>query len=192
MSPRLAFAAALALGLLACNPLPELERFDVDGEQVVSVPGKNLVSEPLSIVPVEGLGDNLSQSMSQSFENQGVDPNDVDSFVPKQILLEVTAPRDRDDNLLQDLRFLDRVTFVLEAEGLADAVVAQSAAGAFAVGVTRHDFAVDSGQNLKAFVTAPRMTLRVDATANDRPALGCDLRFYAAFTVDVNPGGLVD
>ncbi|MFH1809321.1 MAG: hypothetical protein ABIJ09_11290 [Pseudomonadota bacterium] len=192
MNGRSPGALLLCLLPLACNPVQDLERFDVDGEQVVSIPGKNLVSDPLSVIPVDGIADNLSQSVSQSFENQGVDTNDVDSFVAKSVTLEVLGPADRNGNLLQDLRFLDQVRFVLQAEGVAEAVVAESASDAFGVGVFRYDFVVDSNHNLKDFLAAPSMTLRVDATANDRPGLGCDLRFATTFTVDVNPAGLLD
>jgi len=180
-----------ALCAIACNPFADLEKFDLTGEQTVSIPGKNIVSDPLSVVAVPDIGDSLSQSMSQTFENQGVDKNDVDSFVPKQVLIEIVAPTpmDRDGHFMQDLRFFDQITFKVSADGVGEAVVAQSAPGAFAVGVTRYEFPVDSAQNLKSYVVASAMTLTVDATASDRPALGCDVHFAAIFTVDVNPGG---
>lgn len=178
---------------MACNPFAELEKFDITGEQTVSIPGKNIVSDPLSVVPVPDIGDSLSQSMSQTFENQGVDKNDVDSFSPKQVLIEIVppTPQDRDGNYLQDLRFFDQIAFRVSAEGVGEAVVSQSAAGAFAAGVTRYEFPIDAKQNLKSYVIANAMTLTVDATASDRPALGCNVRFAAVFTVDVNPAGAV-
>lgn len=191
------FAASLALlagalALSACNPLEPYERFDVGGEQVISIPGKNLVSDPLVSVPVEGLGDELGQSISSTFENQGVDANDVDSFFPKEMLIEITKPLDRDGNPLQDLRFFDRITFVLSAPGLSETEVARSAEGAFAAGVGRYTFPIDAEHNLKDYLAAESMTLTVDAKANDRPALGCDVRFVTTFSVDVNPAGLID
>lgn len=186
-------SALAALAAIACNPFADLEQFDLTGEQTVSIPGKNLVSDPLSVVAVPGIGDSLSRSMSQTFENQGVDKNDVDSFVPKQVLIEIVAPTpmDRDGHFMQDLRFFDQITFKVSADGVGEAVVAQSAAGAFAVGVTRYEFPIDTNQELKSYLVANAMTLTVDAMANDRPALGCDVHFAATFTVDVNPAGVV-
>lgn len=189
---KLALCSGLLCALVACNPLEEYERFDVTGEQTVSIPGKNLVADPLSLVPVPDIGDALSQSISQTFDNQGVDKNDVDSFLPKEVLIEVMGPQDRDGNFLQDLRFFDRVVFTVSAEGVGEAVVAESAAGAFGIGVTSYTFPIDDSQDLRDYLAAAAMTLTVDAQANDRPALGCDVHFAATFAVDVNPGGLID
>lgn len=176
----------------ACTPIKQAQTFPITGEQIVSVPGKNLISDPLSLVPFDDLGDTLNQSVKQTFANQGVDDNDVDDFHATALRLEVLGPLDRDGQPLQDLRFLDRVAFTLSAPELDDVVIGESAAAAFAQGVYAYDFAVDTGQNLRAFLAAESMTLDVSAEANDRPNLGCDLKISVAFEVQVNALGLLE
>ena len=177
---------------LACAPGQDLRVFPVEGEQTVAVPGKNLVSDPLSSVDFAGLDDALSQSVTQTFTNQGIDANDVDDFHVTALSIEVTAPLNRDGEPLQDLRFLDKLSFRLGGVGLDDVILSESADAAFAPNVIRYEFPVDTAQNLKAYLAADSMSLSADAQANDRPSLGCDLHIKASFAVQVNPLGLAD
>lgn len=179
----------LAIG---CNPFEEMEHFDIDGEEIVAIAGQSPTVGPLSVVPVDNLGDNLAQSMSKTFTNQGVDKNDVDSFLAKEILIEVTAPKDRDGQPLQDMRFFDKVSFHISAEGVGKEEITSSADDAFDIGVTKYVFPIDKKRNLKEYLVAESMTLSVEASANERPFLGCEIRFATVFAVDVNPGGIID
>ena len=185
-------AAGFLLSVLACAPGQDPRVFPVSAEQKLSVPGKNLVSDPLGELGFAGLDEALSQSVSRTLQNQGVDANDVDDFHVERLLIEVTAPLDRDGQPVQDLRFLDSLRFTLTAPGLDEALLGQSADGAFAQGVFRYDFTVDRQQNLKNYLAAASMSLNAEAQANDRPALGCDLHILARFEIAVNPVGLLD
>lgn len=179
------------IGQLACAPWQEIERFEVKGDQSVDIEGQSLVAE-LRQIPVDAIGDALSQEISQTFANKGVDRNDVDSFSPKQALIEITAPLDRDGQPLQDLRFLERVEFSVSSSGNDAALVAKSVPDAFTAGIATYAFAVDENQNLRDHLVADAMTLTVDALARERPVLGCTVRFAVTFIVDVNPAGLLD
>ena len=184
--------AAAAMLFTACQPLEDLKTFEFSGEQEVTIPGKNLVADPLATIPLDSIDEDFNRSLSETFTNQGVDANDVDSFTLKAVSLTLHGPVDNDGRPMQDLRFLDLVRFSLSADDISDTLLTESETDAFSPGVIHYDFPVDQNQELGDFLVADSMTMTVDAEANDRPALGCDLLFKTTFVVVVNPMGLTD
>lgn len=143
-----------------------------------------------------GLGVGVTQELSTELQNQGAQDGDVKDAAFTLFRLEVTAPM-RNGAPAQDLRFLDHMAVFISAPGLAETKVAESSpppsgstqSASFGPGVTAVDLPLVEGLNLKDYVTADGMTVRVEVTANGRPALSCTVTFTVSLKVGLNPAG---
>ncbi|MBI5495460.1 MAG: hypothetical protein HY904_10590 [Deltaproteobacteria bacterium] len=171
----------------------------VEHSESVDIPG----GPSLGILAPDGLnpanaGGGLTRALSSTLSNQGVSKGDVKNVSLTQLHLAVTAPL-RNGAPIQDLRFLDRLTMTMSAEGLPDVVVAESLPAAGGDGGTQSPtfgpgvFAVDippvPGLDLKDYVTQDAMTVKVEVTANGRPALSCTVQFTVKLDAQLNPVG---
>jgi len=143
-----------------------------------------------------GLGVGVTQQLSTQLDNQGAQEGDIRAAAFTQFKLEVTAPL-RNGEPAQDLRFLDGLAVFISAAGLPELKVAESLSppagtsrsASFGPGITTVELPLVPGLNLKDYVTAEGMAVRVEVTANGRPALSCTVTFTVAMRVDLNPAG---
>lgn len=119
----------------------------------------------------------LDLSQSQSFQNSGYGPEDVDSLYLKSLRFKVLDPAGG------DMTFLGTVIFYVEAEGLPRVEVARREG--FPEGANEVYFTV-SGQDLQDYLLAREGTFTVDALRSRRPDKETTLEVRAVFDVDVD------
>lgn len=178
-----AWTCCLMMTLLAlltfgagCGDGTDLDNFDVVIEDQTTLEGGGLLGELLGGFPALDGFTRFDLTQSQTFQNEGVDPDDVDSVVLDALVLRTIDPAG------QDLSFLGEVVLIVEAEGLEPLEIARQ--DSFPAGVTEVSFDT-SDQNLKRYVLAREATIRVEANDSRQPPQDTVVEFTATFDVDV-------
>ncbi|NUP06755.1 MAG: hypothetical protein HOW73_11935 [Polyangiaceae bacterium] len=169
-------ARALPLALLALPfACDELDNFDVPVSGAAVIPEATLLDELIGLVPFDGFDD---ITFEQSFANQGVSPDQVDSVKVASFTIVVESPEG------QTLDFVDEVAFFASAPGLDDVRIASAS---IPDGVTSVELTVDDVE-LEAYATASSMTVRAEVEGH-RPDVETKLRADVVFDVDVTIPG---
>jgi hypothetical protein len=191
---RMLVVAALALGssLLAGGCIPAgLLTFEIEAEEEVSVPGKDIAPgnalAPTETVPVD-LGGALSENMEQSFSTEGVKKEAVDSLKLTGLRVDVTNPEEG-GRILRDLSFFTSLKFFLGADGVDPVLVAESEDGVFNPEVIAYDFPVTEAELKGILDASDQLIMTTEAEVNDRPNFKTDLVFSVTLTAVANPAG---
>lgn len=169
-----ATALLLAAAGTGCGALDE---FDVTIEDTATIPGTVGANQPFS--PMYGGGFNgLDLSGDKTFQNNDVDPDDVDAIFVKSVRLEDSMPE------LKNLaNVVEMVELFVEAEGLPKQRIAMGsnfADAAFA------ELTIDQGVNLKPYAVKPQMTVSAQIRLKQRPAFTFNLRTVVTLLVDID------
>ena len=171
-------ALGIFLSLSACG----IDQFDDTIVDETTIPAASFTQSLFS--PPFGAGlSNLDLSKSQSFENNGVTPSDVDSITVKSIRLEVSTGSANLDRI--DV-YLSKVTFWVEAPGQARQVIGEKSVFPMAAAV---DLEIPKVE-LKPYATAAAMTVGADLTPKTQPAVNVKLKSTITIHVDVNLAGI--
>jgi hypothetical protein len=168
---------AALLALVMCNALTT---FDVTQTAQAQIPKGSLINQLLGTFDFTGLS-NFDISQSQSFQNQGVKKEQIDSVKLKTLTLTITAPPSG-----QDFSFLESLKFYAEAPNQTRVLVAQgSGFGArTTIGLEVEDV------ELAPYAAAASMTLTTEATGH-QPNNDTTIDAAVVFDVDVNAQGAV-
>jgi hypothetical protein len=167
--------AAAVLLLAACGHLDEV---DVTRSATITVPGGSGAA-----LPVNAIGAIPLPLDRRALEQEGIEPDDVDSARLVALRLEVTQGTSFE-------AWLDEVAFQIEAPGLARSELARrSGIRALPAGTTALDVPA-SGVDLKPYVLADSSTVFAEATGIQPPA-DTTVRVTATVRVDVSVSGLL-
>jgi hypothetical protein len=168
---------AALLALAACGGVDEI---DITRSGTATVPG-SAGGAPLPSGAIATFDLGLGRA---ALEQEGIDPNDVDSARLVGLRLEaVTGPG------LE--AWLESVSFHVEAPGLPRVLLAQrSGIRALAAGTRAVDLETP-GADLKPYLLAPTATVTAEG-AGTAPAQETQLRATATIRVDVSVSGLLD
>lgn len=172
--PRALPLAAAAL-LLACGGLDEVD---------FTRSGSATVPDGPAALPQDGFASFPVAIGREALDEQGVDPDDVDSARLVALRLEVTAGRSLEE-------WLDDVAFYVEAPGLARVLVAEKRGiGDLPAGTTAVDLDA-SGIDLKPYLLAETTTVTAGGTGS-QPSADTTVKATMTIRVDVNVSGLFD
>lgn len=176
-------AALLLFAASACGGIDHFEHTMVDE---ATVPGSSMINGPFS-VQYGGAFNGVDLAKSESFSNNGVDPNDVDAIFIKAVRFEGTRPDvDRLDVLL------NAAVLWVEAPGLPRVTVASRYEFPSSNQTTLEVVAGEDGEsiNLKPYATAASMTVGTDINLKLQPAFTTTFRTTITLLVDINLPGL--
>lgn len=176
-------AALLLFAASACGGIDHFEHVMVDE---ATVPGSSMINGPFS-VQYGGDFNGVDLSKSESFSNNGVDPNDVDAIFVKAVRLEGTRPDVDRLNVI-----LNSVVIWVQAPDLPRVVVASSYNFPNSNQASIEVVAAEDGEsiNLKPYATAASMTVGTDINLKVQPAFDTTLRTTITLLVDINLPGL--
>ena len=168
------------LGLLALFALlagcADLDNFEVEIEEITSVPGATAIEVLLDGFPVtDGLA-SFDITEASEFKNSEYSPEDVEGVELKRLTMSVVSPDG------QDLSFFGEVVFLLSAEGLPTIEVAS--ASEFPDGADSVNFNTSTA-NIKNYVLANKGTFTVQVRDTKRPPQETSLKIKAVFDVDL-------
>jgi hypothetical protein len=168
-------ALALALVLLVASTGGcGLAAFDATVQGSTTVQKGTLLEQVLPM-DFSALG-GIDLSQTQSFQNRGVKPSQVDSIKLKSLILQITAPASG-----QDFSFLNSIEFDVGASGQPTRRIAESAPGAFQ-GTRKVTLNVDDVE-LKPYATASNFSITTQANANKRPDQDTTIQATVVFHV---------
>ena len=187
-------AGVLVLAGCSGTP-PRPDQLDISHEESVDVGGgPNLMPLAPDAFNTPGAGSGLTQELTTSLGDQGVEENEVKSVKLTRLALEITAPI-RDGVPAQDLRFLDLLVMRFSSPGKDPVVVAESLpplTGTQSASFGRDVFSVEipvKDVELKDYVTADSMDVTTVVTANGRPAFSCTVKITTTLHVELDPVG---
>lgn len=172
-----ALAACALLAVTACGSLDEVDVTRSATATVPGVPG----GEVLPSGTISALGIALGRN---ALEEEGIDPNDVDSARLVALRLDVSSGASLET-------WMEAISFHVEAPGRPRVLVAQRGGiRSLPAGTRSVDLEV-TGVDLKPYVLEPVATITAEATGRP-PAEDTVLRATATLRVDVNVSGLFD
>jgi hypothetical protein len=138
-------AVASILGLTMCE---SVDNIDIATAGKVTIPKATLVDKLLGKVAFGGFD---KVDFSESFQNQGVTPDQVDSVRVKAMTILVEAPSSGNFDFIQSLHFF------VKAEGLDKIPIGSMEM--VPKGKRELNLDIDNGSELKPYVTAPSMQI---------------------------------
>ncbi|APR85778.1 Hypothetical protein A7982_11127 [Minicystis rosea] len=167
-----------AMALMTAITCDSLDNFDVSVTGKVTIPAATVLDTVLA--NALGFAGFDKIDFSQSFANQGVTKDQVDSVHLTAFGLVITAPADG------NFDFLDSLSFTVEADGQDSVEIARI--DSVPKGQNRIDLDVSSDVDLKPYVVAPSMRIRGEAKGS-RPMSETELTAGAVFDVDIHIPG---
>ena len=123
---------------------------------------------------------NFSTGLGRALSDKDVDPDDVDSMK----VLEVSLRMNSQGGLTRDLSFIEDMEFSAEAEGIPTARIAFQAA--IGEGIREVQFQVEDDLELKPYLEAGNMAIKVQATLNPPPPDLVELEVTFKIRVDID------
>lgn len=179
MLPGMTLARAAVPFLLLATACGHLDEFDVTRSATMTIDG--IAGSPSLATPSLPVPLPIDRHV---LEQEGIDPNDVDSARLVALRIEVTQGTNFED-------WLEGVAFTIEASGLSKQLLAQrTGIGLLPDGTTAVALET-SGVDLKPYVLAESSTVTADLTGR-APAVDTTVKVTATVRVDVNVSGLFD
>ncbi len=162
-------AVASILGLTMCE---NIDNIDIATAGKVTIPKATLVDKLLGKVAFSNFD---KVDFSESFQNQGVTPDQVDSVHVRVMTILVEAPNGGNLDFIQSLHFF------VKAEGLPK--IPLGSKEMVPKGKREINLDIDTGSELKPYVTAPSMQImsEVEGSLPDQ-----DMVIAAAVVLDVD------
>lgn len=170
----------LSVALLSCADGKGLDDFDITRTANTVIAG-SILTQVLAPLGFSSLSD-MNLSESAEMKNSGAKANQIDSIHLTLLRLKVKKPPTG-----QDLTFFSTVKFYAESKGLPKVLVAEG--GPFAAGTAQVDLKL-TGAELKAYATAPAMSLTTEVTGHP-PAQDTTIEATVSLRVNVNVSGTV-
>ncbi len=166
---------AYALALTGCGAFDD---FEVELKDSITVPGSGLGLNVFSPLPYDGGLTGMQLSQNQSFQNQGVEPGDVDAIFVKSITLE-----DGEPGLKNFKNVLDSVVLFVEAPNVERKELARGSSFPDAATV---ELMVQSTLNLKPYAEASAMTISAEVKLKQQPLNSFKINTTVVLMVDIN------
>lgn len=167
--------AALAAVISGCGAFDD---FEVELKDSITVPGSGLGLNVFSPLPYDGGLARTELAQNQSFQNQGVEPGDVDAIFVKSIKLEDSQPGLRNFKAV-----LDEVVLFVEAPGVERKELARGSNFPDAATV---ELMVQSTLNLKPYAVASQMTISAEVKLKQQPLNTFKILTTVTLLVDIN------
>ncbi len=181
MIPGMTPARAAVPFLLLATACGGLDEFDVTRSATVTIDGIAGPPSPPLANPSPPIPLPIDRHV---LEQEGIDPNDVDSARLVALRIEVTQGASFED-------WLESVAFKIEASGLSKQLLAQRTGIRSLPDGTTAVALETSGVDLKPYVLAESSTVTADLTGN-APAMETTVKVTATVRVDVKVSGLFD
>lgn len=182
MKRRTPTLAALAVAALAGGTIATgcgaFDDFEVEMKDEVTVPGRGLVLGVFSPLPYSGNLAGTQLSQNQTFQNQGVEPGDVDAIFVKSIRLDDSEP-----NLKNFANVLEEVVLYVEAPGVERKELARGSGFPDAATV---ELMVQGTLNLKPYAVASSMTISAEVKLKQQPLNTFKILTTVTLLVDIN------
>lgn len=174
MKPWIGVALAGVLSS-ACGALDD---FEVELVDSVTVPGSGLNVGIFAPLTYGGGLSSTQLSQNQTFQNQGVEPGDVDAIFVKTITLE-----DGEAGFHNFKNVVDEVVLYIEAPGVERKELARGSAFPDAATVS---LTVQGTLNLKPYAVASQMTISAEVKLKQQPLNSFKITTRVVLLVDIN------
>lgn len=171
---RNSIAVASLLGLTMCE---NIDNIDISAGGKATIPKASLLDELLGAVPFSGFD---KVDFSETFKNQGVTADQVDSVHIKAFTIIIESPDSG------NFDFLKSVHFYAQAAGLPKVEIASMAT--VPQGKREIDLEVENDAELKPYVTAPSMQITSEVEGK-RPDQETVLGAAVVLDVDIHIPG---
>jgi hypothetical protein len=167
-------AVGSLLGLTMCE---NIDNIDISAGGKATIPKASLLDELLGAVPFSGFD---KVDFSETFKNQGVTPDQVDSVHMKAFTIIIEAPNNG------NFDFIKSVHFFAQAAGLPKIEIASM--DTVPQGKREIDLTINADAELKPYVTAPSMQISSEVQGK-RPDQETVLGAAVVLDVDIHIPG---
>lgn len=165
------------IGIVSCDKIDELTKFDIDYKQSITIPSSTVFTAPFSILTPD-----TETNSESSFESNNTRKDLIEEIKLTKLNLTVTSPSDG------NLQFLKSVTIFIEAEDLEETKIAWKEDISEPVG-NYLELEV-SNEDLKEYIKKASYKLKVNTITRSTLKEDHDIEINTTFFVDAKILGI--